>query len=217
MTKKPTNTTRETKENPLGFLMQAMTSEPGDAVLMQESQGQREVVNSSVIPTDMHNKHEEFEALGFKFGEVQTDDPMWREVTLPEGWSREGSNHAMWSFIVDERGYRRCSIFYKAAFYDRSAHIGIAREPETKAQNDSYDTFADEFDSRDGDWQSYTSRREGDNLVRIARRHVLDETGRRTYDHDLSGYSSNPRFEDKTHEWVIAPDGEVLEKREIDV
>ena len=33
----------------------------------------------------------------------------------------------MWSDLVDDKGRKRTSIFYKAAFYDRSAHIGVNR------------------------------------------------------------------------------------------
>ena len=50
---------------------------------------------------------------------------MFTEATLPTGWKREPSEHPMWSYIVDERGIRRVSVFYKAAFYDRSAHASI--------------------------------------------------------------------------------------------
>jgi hypothetical protein len=31
----------------------------------------------------------------------------------------------MWSYLVDEKGRERAAIFYKAAFYDRDAHISI--------------------------------------------------------------------------------------------
>jgi hypothetical protein len=50
---------------------------------------------------------------------------MFRPATLPEGWRREGSDHAMWSHIVDDQGRKRASIFYKAAFYDRGAHMSL--------------------------------------------------------------------------------------------
>lgn len=33
----------------------------------------------------------------------------------------------MWSDLVDDKGRKRAGIFYKAAFYDRSAHIGVNR------------------------------------------------------------------------------------------
>ena len=91
-----------------------------------EADGQRQLVASTTLPAKSnHSTDEEYVALGFTFGPVVPSDPMFREATLPEGWKREGSEHAMWSYIVDERGVRRVSIFYKAAFYDRDAFMGI--------------------------------------------------------------------------------------------
>jgi hypothetical protein len=52
-------------------------------------------------------------------------DPLFRQATLPTGWAREGSEHSMGSYIVDELGRRRCSIFFKNAFYDRSANLSV--------------------------------------------------------------------------------------------
>jgi hypothetical protein len=201
------NTTRETQENPLGFLAGAMGGDPSAPILAQEAQGQREVVNSTAIPTDMHCKAEDLEALGFVLGEIHKDDPMFREATLPEGWQREGSDHAMWSYIVDERGFRRVSIFYKAAFYDRSAHIGIQHQPTTKAQDDSYEAFNAWCPYNEG-WSTDT-RKDGDNLIRRARL-VKTEDGRKVYDHDAGEWA----FTGKVRERVVAPDGSIIEDRE---
>lgn len=144
----PRNTTEEMKDvgNVLGFLAQsAVTGNPSAAIEAMEAQGQRELVNSDVIPTkgtspdefDYHHDAEgnyvkdtvsnrqKFEDLGFVFGEVVPRDEMFINVTLPPGWTRKGSGHSMWSYIHDERDIPRISIFYKAAFYDRSAHCGI--------------------------------------------------------------------------------------------
>jgi hypothetical protein len=71
------------------------------------------------------NTVEEFEALGFKLGDPDPQDSLFRPVTLPEGWRREASDHAMWSNIVDPNGRKRVAIFYKAAFYDRKAHMRL--------------------------------------------------------------------------------------------
>lgn len=91
-----------------------------------EAAGQRQLLASTTLPVKAnHNSDVDFEALGFTFGQQVDGDPMFREATLPEGWKREGSEHAMWSYIVDQRDIRRVSIFYKAAFYDREAFMGI--------------------------------------------------------------------------------------------
>lgn len=202
---KPRNTTREANNDPFGTLV---TVGFGGGIEAQESAGQAQLVNSTAIPTDMHCKPEELEALGFTLGEVHADDPMFRDATLPEGWSREGSDHAMWSYIVDERRFRRVSIFYKAAFYDRSAHLGIDRQPETKAQSDSYEAF-DKWCPYDDAWKT-DSYKDGDNLVRRGRKCEADEDGRKVYDHDTYDW----KFTGLVRECVVAPDGAIVEDRE---
>ena len=90
-----------------------------------ESAGQSQLVHSDRLPTDTHGTDDAFTALGFTFGEPDAGDPMFRPATLPEGWTRQGSDHAMWSYLLDDKGRKRVSIFYKAAFYDRSAHMSV--------------------------------------------------------------------------------------------
>lgn len=64
-----------------------------------------------------------FERLGFKFG-ADVDD-IFVSVTAPEGWTLRPSDHSMWSYIHDEQGRKRGAVFYKAAFYDRSANLRL--------------------------------------------------------------------------------------------
>lgn len=91
-----------------------------------EAAGQRQVVESDVIPTELLRcTDDDLTALGFTLGDPVEDDPLFRHATLPEGWCREGSDHDMWSYIVDGEGKRRVAIFYKAAFYDRKAHLSL--------------------------------------------------------------------------------------------
>lgn len=91
----------------------------------QEAQGQRQMVNADTLPSATRPSRDEFEALGFTFGAPVDGDDMFVRATLPEGWTRKGSEHAMWSYIADERGIDRVAIFYKAAFYDRDAFMNI--------------------------------------------------------------------------------------------
>jgi hypothetical protein len=118
MTKSPT---RAGGEEVLLTALATGSSEVG--ILAQEARGQAEMVQSEVIPRDLSGR-DELEALGFTFGEPLPSDPMFMPASLPEGWRREGSEHAMWSYILDDFGRRRVSVFYKAAFYDRKAHAG---------------------------------------------------------------------------------------------
>lgn len=119
------------------LLADALVLGSSEAIEMSERTGQAELLASETLPTDTHDKDEQYEALGFTFGEPVDGDPMFRAATLPAGWARKGSGHAMWSYIYDAEGFQRVSIFYKAAFYDRSAHMGIVHVPSTDAQRET--------------------------------------------------------------------------------
>lgn len=102
-----------------------------------EAAGQVAFVNSDVLPTTGIVEASEWEALGFIFGAVLADDPLFQRVMLPEGWTRKGSSHSMWSYLYDAAGFRRVAIFYKAVSYDRSAHMALLSPPLTDAQDET--------------------------------------------------------------------------------
>lgn len=85
----------------------------------QEAAGQSEFCATDVLPKVCPRK--ELEAFGVKFG---TDhDDLFVNVTLPAGWKKNATDHSMHSDLLDEKGRKRASIFYKAAFYDRKADM----------------------------------------------------------------------------------------------
>lgn len=94
-------------------------------IVAQEKRGQDELVGSTQFPAKAPVA--ELEALGFTFGPVDEGDPLFRPADLPQGWRREGSDHDMWSYVLDEKGRRRVAVFYKAAFYDRNAFARVVR------------------------------------------------------------------------------------------
>lgn len=89
----------------------------------QEARGQQEFVASETLPIECPRK--DLESLGFVFGE--NADDLFVYVQFPEGWSKKPTDHSMWSKLVDSQGRGRGDIFYKAAFYDRSAHMRLNR------------------------------------------------------------------------------------------
>lgn len=128
------NTTRRMKDPLYRALMFDGTSNPGGRpgmIEQQEKDGQRQLVNSDRLPVRLNGRQlpgeaqAAYEALGFTFGDPDPDDPLFRPATLPEGWKREGSDHAMWSYLVDQHGRRRVAIFFKAAWYDRDAFMSL--------------------------------------------------------------------------------------------
>ncbi len=123
------NTTQDVKDNPLVTLGIAMAEGTSKMIENQEAAGQSDFVNSTTLPTKImtENGAKILEKFGVIFGENVEDDPMFQYVTLPEGWAREGTGHSMHSDVLDEQGRKRIGVFYKAAFYDRSAHMWVTR------------------------------------------------------------------------------------------
>ena len=66
--------------------------------------------------------------MGVVYGE-DVDD-LFVNVTLPPSWQVNPTDHSMWSELVDSDGVVRAQIFYKAAFYDRSAFISPVRQKD---------------------------------------------------------------------------------------
>lgn len=64
-----------------------------------------------------------WEALGFVFGDKADD--LFVNVQFPKGWRKKPTYHPMWSYLLDDKGRERAAIFYKAASYDRSAHVSF--------------------------------------------------------------------------------------------
>lgn len=137
------------------FLADSMGSDSsGGAFTRQELDGQRQLVSSDRLPSKiigrgtMTEARAEFEALGFTFGDPDPDDPLFMPATLPDGWQREGSEHAMGSYVTDTLGRRRVSVFYKAAFYDRDANMSLISLDWYVTQAVEYDGPAVIFDDQ---------------------------------------------------------------------
>lgn len=91
-----------------------------------EKRGQMDLKLADELPIDGSKEiREKLEALGFVFG-ADVDD-LFVACKLPEGWTKEPTDHSMWSNLLDPQGRKRGMIFYKAAFYDRKAHMQMER------------------------------------------------------------------------------------------
>jgi len=110
--------------DPMLHLLGAMSDGPSGYIEGMEAAGQRQVLESCDLPTK-GSDDPEFLRLGFTFGEPHQHDPLFRPATLPKGWRRESTDHAMHTTIVDEWGRERVGVFYKAAFYDRRADMHL--------------------------------------------------------------------------------------------
>src|SRR4030042_2972490 len=126
----PENTT--TKTAGLGFLAESLITGGEGVIERQEAAGQQDLVNSDTLPVQMGvsgdgpNPVAILEAAGMKFLGVVEGDPLFQYVELPPGWKKMPAEHSMWSRLVDDKGRERAAIFYKAAFYDRRAHMRLS-------------------------------------------------------------------------------------------
>ena len=91
----------------------------------QEKRGQIEQTFAETLPKDgtTGKDRKQWEALGFMFGDAADD--IFVNVKFPNGWRKKPTDHSMWIELLDDKGRKRGAIFYKAAFYDRSAHVHI--------------------------------------------------------------------------------------------
>lgn len=93
-------------------------STPG-CIEAQEASGQQSFTVDQTLPKEC--PREMLEEIGFVFGD--DEDDIFVNVKFPEGWEKKPTEHSMWNDLLDEKGRKRGAIFYKAAFYDRSAHM----------------------------------------------------------------------------------------------
>lgn len=108
-----------------GDFENAMIAATPEGIEAQEAQGQKDFVANNTLPIQCNFcTRKQLEEMGIVFGEPVDD--LFVEVQLPEGWKKVPTGHSMWSDLVDAEGNKRASIFYKAAFYDRDAFIGLA-------------------------------------------------------------------------------------------
>lgn len=105
------------------MLIRALCGEE-NVIENMEKEGQNKAVRETLLPKIMKPEQEYWEELGFVFEEIEDDDIMCKG-TLPEGWKLIPTDHQMWTNIVDQNNTKRGSMFYKAAFYDRKAHMNL--------------------------------------------------------------------------------------------
>jgi hypothetical protein len=101
-----------------------VASTPG-GIEAQEARGQRQACATQALPKKGTTPRDPWEKLGFVF--ANDVDDLFVYVIFPKGWSLKPTDHSMWSELLDDRGRKRAGMFYKAAFYDRAAHIHLTQ------------------------------------------------------------------------------------------
>ena len=106
------------------FLEALRIGNAGQAIENQEAKGQSDEAARQTLPREiLGGERADFEALGFVFHD--NADDLFVHVIFPDGWKKVPTEHSMWTDIVDANGAVRGAIFYKAAFYDRRAHVSL--------------------------------------------------------------------------------------------
>lgn len=100
------------------------------AIETQEKEGQNQLKVSQQLPRKISLYRGEpstnvYKKLGFIEINNDVDDDLFVSLQFPCGWEIISTEHSMWSKLIDNLGRERASIFYKAAFYDRDAHISF--------------------------------------------------------------------------------------------
>lgn len=105
-------------------------STPG-GIEAQEAAGAPTLNAASWFPKDRKGvTDEELTALGFKLG--QEVDEIFVSCEFPPGWTNR-IDSSYWTTVFDEKGEPRFAMFYKAAFYDRKAHLRKLSPEEVEA------------------------------------------------------------------------------------
>lgn len=138
-----------------GDLENALVASTPGGIEAQEAAGQRELVASERLPKEgtITTRFGEgtpyratLEQLGFVFGE--DIDKVFVACTLPPGWRKEATDHAMWSRLLDADGHERAAIFFKAAFYDYHAHVSWTPRYQLRHHYAASPTLPEKYDQQ---------------------------------------------------------------------
>ena len=98
----------------------------------QEARGQENFMRSETLPKKLMRSYlsesDLYKGLGITI--LGSNDDLFNNVKLPPGWTKKADN-SLWSALYDDKGRKRASMFYKAAFYDRDAHISFNKRYTT--------------------------------------------------------------------------------------
>lgn len=157
------------------FLADGMVFGGSNAIEMMEADGQKQLCRSQQLPTEglaaVVAAIPVIRVIGPSHG-----DALFSDVELPDGWSVVPTDHAMWSDLKDEKGRKRASVGYKAAFYDRWASINIV--PRFRIERDYSTKNLDEhtFVVTDCGTEVWRSRSETAERGDWQKREVIDAT-----------------------------------------
>jgi len=116
------------------LLMGAMNGESMTAVLeAQQKRDVENIVETQLLPIK-HGDGKEKEQNEYRnwlqvsgITVVEQYDNLMMRVLLPEGWTFKRDAGGYWTYVLDEKGRKRASFFYKSAFWDRESFFCFDR------------------------------------------------------------------------------------------
>lgn len=97
------------------------------------------VIISSLADYNGHahfdNLQDALSQIGFGFHKViNVDNTLFHQVKMPAGWRKVGTDHSICSYLEDEKGRSRLSIFQKSTFYGHDAFVNIEQAIKVKTE-----------------------------------------------------------------------------------
>ena len=167
----------------------------------QEAAGQVMLCASNILPRQKHSdERKKLDAMGVKFG-ANVDD-LFVTVTLPPGWTKQATDHSMWSHLLDDKSRVRAMIFYKAAFYDRSADLQLKRRYGIETFNNC-DAQGNPVEDRNSAYRSVTVTDCGKSIHVVGIWQSRDYEASRALEKQAQAWLNErfPNWEDETAYW----------------
>jgi hypothetical protein len=136
-----------TMEALMGLAVGMTTGSADEAANTIEKMGQNEAVTSTQLPREgspgayryrrdadeVAEQDRAWKETGIEFGELVAWE-LFRDAQLPPGWEKRRTAHLLWNDVVDHRGRKRASFFYKGAMWDRSAFMNLVHRFHAKTK-----------------------------------------------------------------------------------
>lgn len=96
---------------------------------------------------------QQYEKMGIKV--IKEYDDLFYSVELPDGWEIKATDHSMWNDVVDDKGRKRISFFYKGG-YDVDAFSNFERRYSFKILPfDEYKSNVDYLERKFKPWKVF--------------------------------------------------------------
>lgn len=105
--------------------------------------GQTNIINIDQFPIRGHAEAvseviQQLNDIGVVVGEQVPGDPLFYNVTLPQGWYKKRTDHYMYSKLYDDKHRVRATIMYKSARHDRDGWTSVSQRYTSSYSSDRF-------------------------------------------------------------------------------